>query len=139
MEKHFLGDCVDGEPVFSAEPWYNVEGDCIVYQTANEEVVADRIDDILTVYRSAVDNRPIGFQIKGVSAIVRQFGLDGLEVCCEERGGRVNKISVSALLLAAYETGPRTIGRRKAYACAMREAPELSMREIAFNLEMVGS
>ena len=63
-------------------------------------------------------------------AIVRRFGLDGLEVCCEESGGRVNNVSVSALLLAAYETGPRTVGRRRAYARAMQDAPVLPRQEI---------
>jgi len=31
----------------------------------------------------ALDNRPIGFQIKGVAAIIRKLGLDGLAVKSE--------------------------------------------------------
>jgi len=78
MEEHFLRDATDGEPEFRPEPWYNAYGDCIVYQMVNEAVVGERIDEVLTIYRSAVDNRPIGYQIKGVAAIVRRFGFDGL-------------------------------------------------------------
>jgi hypothetical protein len=119
MEKHFLADMMDGPPEFRPEPWYNRYGDCIVYQMADEAVVAERIDELLTVYNSALDNRPIGFQIKGVAAIIRKFGLDGLAVRSEADTQGVKSISVMALLLAAYEEGPRTPGRRRAYAVAM--------------------
>jgi hypothetical protein len=121
MEKHFLADRMQGEgnPEFRAEPWYNPHGDCIVYQVADEAFVAERVDEVLTVYNSAMDDRPIGFQIKGVHAIVQRFGLDGLAVESEADSGGVRSISIVALLLAAYEQGPRTLGRRRAYAAAM--------------------
>ena len=83
MEKHFLADKMEGASEFRAEPWYNPYGDCIVYQMADEAVVADRVDELLTVYKSAVDDRPIGYQIKGVAAIIGKFGLDGLVVRAE--------------------------------------------------------
>ena len=119
MEKHFLDEFVDGPQEFRAEPWYNPHGDCIIYQTADEAVVADRVDEILTVYRSADDNRPIGFQIKGVRAITRKFGLDGLAFKSETEGDQVRSISIFALLLAAYESRPPTLRRREAYASIM--------------------
>lgn len=121
MEKHFLESMMEGEegPRFRAEPWYNPHGDCIVYQMADEAVVAERVDEVLTIYRSAVDGRPIGFQIKGVGAMVRRFGLDGLAFESESDAEGVRSVSVVALLLAAYEEGPRTLGRRRAYAAAM--------------------
>ena len=116
MEKHFLNDFVSGSSKFRSEPWYNSDGDCIIYQTADEAVVADRIDEFLTVYRSAQDNRPIGFQIKGVQAIINKFGLEALAVSVEDTGERITKISVTAILLAAYEQGAGTLRRRQAYA-----------------------
>jgi len=121
MEKHFLDDIMKGTPTFQAEPWYNPHGDCIVYQLADEAVVAERVDELLTIYNSAIDDRPIGFQIKGIHAILNRFGLDGLAVQSEAdaKGGCVKSISIVALLLAAYDEGPRTLGRRKAYAAAM--------------------
>ena len=124
MEKHFLENTVEGPPVFRAEPWYNQDGDCITYQMADEAIVAERVDDILTVYRSAIDNRPIGFQIKSVIAIIKKFGLDGLWVSSETRDGETKRISVTALLLAAYEDGFQTIGRRRAYASVMKLPPD---------------
>lgn len=121
MEKHFLADNMEGEgePRFKAEPWYNPAGDCVTYKMANEAIVADRVDEWLTVYNSALDNRPIGFQIKGVHGIISRFGLDGLAVSWETDAQGVKSISVAMLLLAAYEQGPRTMSRRKAYAGAM--------------------
>jgi hypothetical protein len=127
MEKDFndlVADVVKdlGQPEFHAEPWYNPVGDCIIYKKADEAVVADRIDNFLTIYRSAVDNRPIGFQIKGVAAIIREFGLQGFLVSTEEDSHVLRRVSVAALLLAAYEEGPMTMGRRMGYATAM-DAP----------------
>ena len=119
MEKHFLADMMEGTPTFRAEPWYNPDGDCIVYKIVDEAVVANRIDEVLTVYNSAVDDRPIGFQIKGVQAIIRKFGLEALAVVSEVDTEAVKAISIVAMLLAAYEEGPRTLGRRRAYATAM--------------------
>ena len=123
MEKHFLEDRMEGSPQFNPEPWYNPEGDCIICQMADEAVVAERVDELLTIYRSAVDNRPIGFQIKGVQAIIRKFGWDGLAFASETDADGVKSVSVAALLLAAYEVGPKTLGRRRAYADAMQSSP----------------
>jgi hypothetical protein len=119
MEKHFLADMMEGESAFKAEPWYNPYGDCVTYKMADEALVADRVDEWLTVYKSAVDNRPIGFQIKGVQAIITKFGLDGLAISWQADAQGVKSISVAMLLLAAYEQGPRTMSRRKAYAGAI--------------------
>lgn len=121
MEKHFLADMMAGEgnPAFRAEPWYNPHGDCIVYKMADEAVVAERVDDLLTVYNSAVDDRPIGFQIKGVQAIIRKLGLDGLLVASKVKEGTMKSVSVTALLLAAYEERDPTVARRRAYMSAL--------------------
>jgi len=118
-ERHFLADMMPGDPTFRAEPWYNPYGDCLVYKMANEAAVADRIDDLLTIYRSAEDNRPIGFQIKGVAAIVRRFGLSGLVVASETDTESMKSVSIVALLLAAYEEHPPTLSRRIGYTAAM--------------------
>ena len=120
METHFLADTIGTVPTFLAEPWYNPYGDCIVYKMVDEAAVADRIlDDLLTIYRSAEDNRPIGFQIKGVAAIIRKFGLFGLAVSPEMDRSSMTSVSIAALILAAYEEGAATIGRRNGYATAM--------------------
>jgi hypothetical protein len=84
----------------------------------DEATIADRIDEVLTIYRSALSHKPIGYQIKGVAALASKFGWEGVMSECEEGREELKSVSLSALLLAAYEQGPKTIGRRKAYADA---------------------
>jgi len=108
-----------GKPGFKAEPWYNPRGGFIDYIMANEAACANYIDEWLTIYDSAVDGRPIGFQIKHVHAMIEKFGLVGQGVALKAGDRSVKDISISALLLAAYEQGPLTPDRRSAYAIAM--------------------
>jgi len=116
MEAHFLSDFVKGEDrAKSPEPWYNWAGDCIVYQIGDEAPVAECVDDVLTIYTSAITGNPIGFQIKGVQAMIRHFGWNGLVVESADDGDELKSLSISILLLAAYERGPKTINRRRAY------------------------
>jgi hypothetical protein len=131
MEKHFLSNFVSGKSQFVAKPWYNPHGDCIIYRTVDEEVIAERIDEILTIYHSAISEKPIGFQIKGVGAIVRRLGLAGVEVECEERDKEIMHVSLIAILLAAYESGPKTIGRRMAYTGAFEFSPRQTSLQIS--------
>ena len=103
MEEHFLKDFVDGEPEFKAEPWYNPDGDCIHYQAVDEAVYADRIDSLLTLYRSANDDRVIGFQVKGVMAILEEFKLRAVAISANQETDR--SISVIEILLVALKAG----------------------------------
>ena len=133
MEAHFLSDIMpEGGPEFRPDPWYNPDGDCIVHKIANEAVIADRIDELLTLYLSANDRRVIGYQIKGVLALIRKFGWDGMAVECTASGDEVRCVSVAALLLAAFGEGPNTVGRRSAYARSVRDAATASIPESEF-------
>lgn len=102
-------------------PWYNQHGDCIMFQTADEATIADRIDSFLTLYRSAVDERVIGFCLKDVMTLIQKYGYEGLSVSAGVKGDRV--VSVRALLLAAYSENPATIHRRRGYASAPAPGP----------------
>lgn len=117
MAEHFLSKYVKGKKGFRAEPWYNATGDCIEYHTVNEAVVADRIDEKLTIYLSIITKKPIGFKLKDVRAILSKYGCDGLRVMSVEKDAVL--ISVAAVLLAAYEEGLPSIKRRLAYANAL--------------------
>jgi hypothetical protein len=121
MEEHFLKEFVSGVSRETPKPWYNPEGDCIVYQMVDEAIIADRIDGVLTIYRSVINNRPIGYQIKGVGALASRFGWRGIRVDCVEDKDKeeLQNISMYAILLAAYEQGPQTIGRRNGYVMAL--------------------
>lgn len=111
-----MSDYVEGEPGFSPEPWYNPYGDCLEYRSANEAIVADRIDGFLTIYRSALTGRPIGFQIKGVRAIVKKYKFDGLATFFSKGpDGEILAIAVAPLLFMAYMDKPDTPKRREGY------------------------
>lgn len=138
MEEHFLKEFVAGQTRQAPEPWYNPEGDCIIYQMADEAIVAERIDEVLTIYRSVISNKPIGYQIKGVAALAKNFGWDGVLVEHKEDKDELKQVSLSALLLAAYEQGPKTIGRRRAYADAFEScaaSPRIRVDELVGMLE----
>jgi len=132
-ERHFLADTIGSKPTFSAEPWYSQDGDCLVYKMANEASIADRIDELLTIYRSAEDSCPIGFQIKGIAAIIGRFGLAGLSISSKCDAEAVRSVSIAALLLAAYEDRPFTLSRRIGYAEAMECEQSLQKRRIPFS------
>lgn len=123
MEKHFLADLIDTKPAFKAEPRYSPDGDCIVYKMADEAVVAERVDELLTIYNSALDGRPIGFQIKDVHAIIKTCGLHGLTIEAQQDEDGVHSISLNMLLLAAHEEGPPSFERRLGYSKAMPLIP----------------
>ena len=141
MEEHFLKDFVSGllRHKGNPEPWYNPAGDCIIYQTSDEAVVGHRIDESLTIYRSAETGKAIGYQIKDVAAIVQRFGLDGIAVqWCENPEHELMSVSMYALLLAAYEAGPKTINRRRGYAEAFQSTANRHPRLQLDNLNQLG-
>lgn len=57
---------------FRREPSYSQAGDCLFYFFDSGESYRDRVDAVLTVYRTIESDRIIGFQIKGVSAIMEE-------------------------------------------------------------------
>lgn len=65
---------------FSDEPAYNAAGDCLVVFLRDEKWLSDRVDSILTVFRSQKTNEIIGCSIKGVSLlaqnVVSMIGVD---------------------------------------------------------------
>jgi hypothetical protein len=103
MEENFLKDFVEGEPKFKAEPWYNLDGDCIHYQAADEAVYAERIDSFLTLYRSAIDDRVIGFQVKGIRAILKMFEATEMVIRAKKKADQ--PVSVIELVVYALKAG----------------------------------
>lgn len=126
MEKHFLDDWIHkldksatlGSDKRKLEPWYNPHGDCIEFQTTHEAIVADRIDNYLTIYRSAVTKNPMGFQIKEVHALLEKYRYEGVSLETEVRGTEL--VSVTALLMFALGSDQVNIGRREGYVLAMQ-------------------
>ena len=105
------------------EFWYNAKGDCIEFQTVDEAVVADRIDDYLTIYRSVEKRKAIGFKIKGVRSLMNISGGEGVEVTAAHAGQTV--ISVRVLLFKAFGDDEPTYRRTHGYAEATRPLAEV--------------
>lgn len=106
-----------GSHVGQREPWYNVHGDCIQFQTVNEAVVAERIDNYLTIYRSVSNDHPVGFKIKDVRQLLLKYGCEGIAVEAQISGGKL--VRVIALLLRAFQSEPQTINRVSGYTSAL--------------------
>ena len=57
-------------PVFSSEPWYNQDGDCLTVKFKNTADYASRVDGILTVFKDIETDEVVGFLIKGIKHLV---------------------------------------------------------------------
>ena len=129
MEKNFLDEyikksdptAVKGSHKAKQKPWYNPHGDCIEFQAVDEEIIADRIDNFLTIYQSATNREPIGFQIKDVQKLMQKYECTGIEVQAKLSQGKL--INVTGLLLFAYEHQPPSINRRSGYTSALSALP----------------
>jgi hypothetical protein len=98
-------------------------------------VVADRIDELLTLYRAADTNKVIGFKIKGIHALAQKHGWNAITIQAEESQGEIRKISVAALVLAAFGSGPRTVSRLQGYAQAVSACNSTAETEIPIAAE----
>ena len=100
--------------------WYNQDGDCVQFQTMHVGVLRERIDDYLTVYRSAEDNEPIGFQLKDVHALINKYELEGVAVQAGYSIKDNKLISVAVLMLKAFAKMQPSINRVAGYGDAFR-------------------
>ena len=58
---------IAGEPVsFKPHSTYDKDGDCVEFLAKPDPFYGERIDDLVTVYRSQADNEIVGALIKGV-------------------------------------------------------------------------
>lgn len=88
---------------FTPGAYYNRDGDCIEFMAKEEAFYAERIDDLVTVYRSMNDQRIVGALIKGVSGFYSTIlkKLPGFAI--EIREGRVR---LAALFRAHLWSNP---------------------------------
>lgn len=121
MATEFVNDVLEelGEASgFEARPWYNPYGDCVVFHASPDEGYADRVDSVLTLYRSIEDDTVIGFQLKDVGAIIDELDCDGVEVRIETEEQAVVKVQMKLLLFVAMGEGDEKSVRERALAYA---------------------
>ena len=58
------------EPVFSPEPWYNQNGDCLIVKFRDTADYSSRVDGVLTVFKDIETDEVVGFLIKGIKHLV---------------------------------------------------------------------
>jgi hypothetical protein len=58
------------KPVFSPEPWYNQDGDCLVVKFRDTADYSSRVDGVLTVFKDVETDEVVGFLIKGIKHLV---------------------------------------------------------------------
>ena len=101
MDQEFLAEFKTAKPTFKAEAFYNEHGDCIDYQTVDEPFYGDRLNSLVTVYRSMRDRRVIGFLVKGVRRILQTIDCNIMAIgTAEDANG---SIAIIRIVMAAME------------------------------------
>src|SRR5438270_23949 len=80
---------------FRSCPYYSKEGDFLTFFFEDEDHYAERMDEILTVYRSMKTEEFVGFKLKGVLHLLKTLG--DLSVTVFDRDG---VLMLSMLLIA---------------------------------------
>lgn len=86
---------------FKSHPFYSKDGDFLTYFFSGQDSFAERVDDILTVYRHMETREVVGFKLKGVAHLLRSLGSFEFEVV----NGR-GEVLLSMLLMLAPYTAP---------------------------------
>jgi len=94
MAEDFMKYDESETPGFQSGAWYNPYGDCIEYQTIDEAIYGDRVDSLITLHRSIVDDSVIGFQIKGVKRVLQELGYDTVAFSTSESGNAIGLIYI---------------------------------------------
>lgn len=100
---------------FTAIPHYSPEGDCVTYFVKPDRCIADRIDELVTVYHSMKTNELVGCTIKGVHRILSTLGNFGVSV---EDG----EVSLGLFFMAAAVMNPAQKPRYKELGKGMGSA-----------------
>lgn len=74
--------------------FYNVDGDCVEFVVSPCNFYADRVDDLLTLYREFFTDREVGFVIKGIKSMLERPGMRIFVAA------RVHKLRIKELLVA---------------------------------------
>ncbi len=96
--------------------WYNAEGDCIQFLTIHNETIRKRIDEHLTLYLSIKDEKPVGFQLKDIHALIDKYDMDAMTVHADYASNDKRLASISALMFKAFTKMPTSINRRSGYS-----------------------
>lgn len=91
---------------FESRPVYSRDGDTLSYYFRNDEAYSERVDDLLTVYKSIATDELVGCKVKGITRLLDRLKSFGLVVEPEGEDVRLNLLFFSA----AFER-PATVHR----------------------------
>ncbi len=81
---------------FEPRPYYSSDGDFLVFYLRDDEAFAERVDDLLTVYRSIKTKELVGCKIKGVLRLVQTLRNFGVSIEPEDKSLRLSLLFLSA-------------------------------------------
>lgn len=96
---------VPSEP-FEPTAKYDPDGDCIEFIIRAEPFYAERIDGLVTVYRSQPNDEIVGSLIKGVSAFCKKLHqrFPGFEITVEAGRVRLDHIFLAKLWTSRHQS-----------------------------------
>jgi hypothetical protein len=103
LTEHLAGKECTG---FDPRPHYFADGDFVTYFASEERACEERVDELLTVYRSMKTGNLVGCKIKGVRRILQTLGNFGVVV-------KEKSVVLGVLFMAAALARPE---RRDDYA-----------------------
>jgi hypothetical protein len=65
---------------FTPKPYYSQSGDALIFYFKGDPSYGERVDALLTVYRSMENGELVGCEIKGVRSILEKLGGFGVNV-----------------------------------------------------------
>ena len=106
--QHVLSQIPADRP-FAPTAYYDPDGDCIEFVAAPDSYYAERIDTLLTVYRSQETHEIIGSLIKGVSKFLRAFLQRAPGFKIEVQDGRFKLVHLFTAKLWTEPIDPKTL------------------------------
>lgn len=70
----FLNEVCSNPAPFHAKPYYEAEGDSLIFYVKDRPSYAKRLNTIFTLFLSADDDSLVGCEIKGVKRLLKIYG-----------------------------------------------------------------
>jgi hypothetical protein len=112
---------------FRPSATYDPDGDCVEFLVTPDSFYGERIDDVVTVYRSHDTDEVVGSLIKGVTRLLKRF--PNLQIVVDDGKVKIEHLFVVAGMVP-QKTGDqplRTISYRKLIAAAHETGVEADL------------
>ncbi len=100
---------------FVPTAYYDPDGDCIEFLARPDNFYAERVDDLVTVYRSEENDEIIGSLLKGVTPLCQKLlnRFPAFRIVVEDGKAKLGHIFLANLLAAANPDDVVTLTYRK--------------------------